>query len=340
MDYHTAHSTSNRDQSTHTSSLHKHGNGSLMKAYLKKMKEIEETKYNNLPEKMKATYHTNSELNCGIARCNGKEYLIDYTDKDAILNFHKKFSMASTTDTYPSYGENSKRISYLEFLYKYNVEQNCYVFKNGNSLDLRRCNVIIYPKYAQSLLDGYNIIETIEGHTKTIGTDAGVIKNPMWKVQDDTGEYYIMYCEPGLLVQICQESYTKILQFENTHNDGNRITWYAHTSNYIHGRIGKMKSHLFMHQVIMDYYGKGSGTGNLSIDHIDRNTLNNRRNNLRIATREEQQNNTKGIIPGTKEREAVRKNYQRGLPMICYTNLYIIILKNMEAEIKQESSLE
>lgn len=310
-------------------------NGELMKAHLKKMKEIEQTQYNNIPRHMKPTYHTNAELNCGVARCNGKDYLMDHADKDTILNFHKKFSIHSPTDVYPSYGENSKRIYYLDFLYKYNTEQNCYVFKNGNELDLRRCNVVVYPKYAKSLLEGYNIIESIDGHSKHMGKDAGIIKNPMWKVMDETGEYYIMYCEPGVLVQICLDSCYKIREFERIYNENERITFYMQTNGYIQGRITKMNDHLFIHQIIMDCYGNGRGTSHKSVDHIDRNPLNNRRNNLRIATREEQQNNSKGIAPGTLRERNSKKELPEG---ITSDMLHKFVYYNIEVYNKENNS--
>lgn len=50
----------------------------------------------------------------------------------------------------------------------------------------------------------------------------------------------------------------------------------------------------------MNFYGNGRGTKTISIDHIDRNSLNNQYDNLRIATRKEQENNTKGIMKRTK----------------------------------------
>ena len=61
----------------------------------------------------------------------------------------------------------------------------------------------------------------------------------------------------------------------------------------------------------MNCYGNGKGTNIISIDHIDRNPLNNTMENLRIATRKEQENNSKGIAEGTKR---ARKNGATELP--------------------------
>jgi hypothetical protein len=141
-----------------------------------------------------------------------------------------------------------------------------------------------------------------------MGTDSGKEKNPLWVVHDKNNlESIFMFCEPESIVQLCKSSYEKIEEYEINHNNGNKITWHLLTNGYVMGSCCM----LFIHQIIMDCYGNGKGTGNVSVDHVDRNPLNNRLDNLRIATREEQQMNSKGIMEGTKRE---RQHQARSLP--------------------------
>jgi hypothetical protein len=75
-------------------------------------------------------------------------------------------------------------------------------------------------------------------------------------------------------------------------------------------------NNLYIHQVIMNCYGNGKGTKNVSVDHIDQNPLNNTQENLRVATRKEQEQNSKGIKEATKrERKSNAKDLPDGITL-------------------------
>ena len=61
----------------------------------------------------------------------------------------------------------------------------------------------------------------------------------------------------------------------------------------------------------MDCYGNGKGTNTISVDHIDRDPLNNKMENLRLATHKEQQENSRGVI---KDSKRARKSNAKPLP--------------------------
>ena len=258
---------------------------------------------------MKPVYSTNIELLCGVIEFNNKTYLVDLSDKDRIINFNKTFVFANDDDLYPSYAYNYKRFTYLDFIFSFNQESVHYIFKNENPLDLRRCNVEIYHFYHKNILEKYTVVEYINGHYLTMGQDANVMKNPIWKIKDNNKEYLLMYCEKNTICKLCIESYQKILEYEINKNNGKKITWYKHQNGYILCSLN-----LYIHQIIAECYGNGKGTKNVSIDHIDQNPLNNSLENLRVATRKEQEQNSKGIKPGTKrERKTSAKDLPEGI---------------------------
>jgi hypothetical protein len=255
---------------------------------------------------MKPIYSTNETLFCGEIYYNDITYLVDVKDKDKIINFNKNFVFTNKADIYPSYSCNYKKFSYIEFIFSYSPESVCYIFLNNNHYDLRRCNVRIYHLYHKNIIQKYDVIEYINGHYSSIGQDANIMKNPMWKIQESGKEYLLMYCEKDTICKLCSKSYQKIVDYENNLNNNKKITWYKHQNGYI-----LCSTNLYIHQIITGCYGNGKGTLNISVDHIDQDPLNNSWENLRIATRKEQEQNSKGIKPNTKRE---RKHNTQDLP--------------------------
>ena len=258
-------------------------------------------------EIMKPIYSTNKELFCGVIKYNEKTYLLDLDDRDNIINFNKKFVYNNLSDIYPSYNYNEQTINYLMFLYNFKENNVKYIFKNGNPLDLRKCNVEYYHIYHYEIISTCDIIEYIPGHYSKHGVDPYFMKNPIWKIKENDKEYLLMYCEKDTICKLCPISYQKILDFEQNKNDGKKLTFHKHCNGYI---LSSTQS-LFIHQIITGCYGNGKGTKQVSVDHIDRNPLNNTFENLRIATREDQAKNSKGIADGTKR---ARKTSAQKLP--------------------------
>jgi hypothetical protein len=278
-------------------------------SYYKKNKIDNKNTHNfNNTETMKPKYSTNEKLMCGVIEYNNKTYLVDLNDKDRIINFNKSFIFVNETDIYPSYCYNYKRFSYLDFIFNYNQETVYFIFKNENHCDLRRNNVEIYHIYHKNISQKYEIIEYMRGHYLTMGQDANLMKNPIWRIKENEKEYMLMYCEKDTICKLCPESYQKILDYENNSNNRNKITWFKLQNGYIMG-----SSNLYIHQIITGCYGNGKGTKNVSVDHIDQNPLNNTLGNLRIATRKEQEQNTKGIKDGTQRERSSKKDLPDGI---------------------------
>ena len=163
-----------------------------------------------------------------------------------------------------------------------------------------------FDEITQKLKLEYTIVGFIDGHTYS-----NTIKNPIWVILENTQIYLLLLCcDSEHITKLCVESYSKILTFEKEINNNKKLNWNISKNGYICGSALKIGL-LNIHQVIMNYYRNGNGSGDLSVDHIDRDKLNNTLSNLRITTHEEQNQNRKGIIPGTK---LARQHQARELP--------------------------
>jgi hypothetical protein len=243
-------------------------------------------------------------------------YYMMYCEKDTLIKL--------TQEQYEQIVEYNKTINYnltwflsiredtlkKNIIAKYN-NTSIYLNKIIKSFNMKNIvnlntNIIehknkLFDNIDKNIREKYNVINIIKGHTKSRGQKAHIERNQIWVL--DT--HYIMACEKDTLVKLCKNSYEKILDFENKNNV--KITWHKLENGY----IGSTQVNLYMHQIIMDCHGNGKGTHNISVDHIDQDPTNNMMSNLRIAIREEQEDNSKGIKEGTKR---ARKHNARPLP--------------------------
>jgi hypothetical protein len=251
-------------------------------------------------------YNFDPVLNCGVINFNDKTVTMDFKDLFSIINFDKNFIYYTDEKLYPYYLRHNQKITYIEHLFKFDNSNIECIFKNNNPFDLRRENVTIIHKYHNAIIQSHNALDYTLGHYIENGKDAYIMKNPMWKIMENGKEYILMYCEKDTICKLCARSYQKIVDFELNENAGKKITWFKLQNGYIMG-----SNNIYIHQIIMNCYGNGKGTNVISIDHIDRNPLNNALENLRTATRKEQEQNSKGIAPGTKRE---RKQSAQTLP--------------------------
>lgn len=129
--------------------------------------------------------------------------------------------------------------------------------------------------------------ELISCHTGHLFQNVEKNKYKIWK--DERGLFVEMFTNRGSF-------YFDNDDFELvTNDDGKKITWCMKIETklkyrigyYVYGKINKKR--ISLHQLVMGHWGNGNA--GLTVDHIDRNPLNNRRYNLRLATKSEQSSN-------------------------------------------------
>ena len=124
------------------------------------------------------------------------------------------------------------------------------------------------------------IIKNIKGKLSKLGKTANHEKNRIKIVMDnEQNEFGIMYCENNTITKFSLESLNKILE--------NDSSWYLLKNGYIGAHINN--TIIYLHQYLMNLFGQGKGS--TSIDHINRDKLDNRLSNLRYANASLQNSN-------------------------------------------------
>ena len=271
-------------------------------------------------------YIYNKTENCYSIKFGNINIIIDPEQYTILQNLNKRL-IYNSLDDYPYYNKNYKKYDILTILYKYKKNNLVYHFINNNKYDLRSNNVIIHHQYNDIINKDFDIIKYIPGHYVDNGKDAYFMKNPIWMTKNND---YLMYCEPGKLCILCEKSYQLIKDYEKALNKP--ITYYYLQNGYI-----AHADNLYIHQIIMNYHGNGKGTKNGSVDHKNRNRLDNRLDNLEITTHQQQQANKVGSIEGTKRK---RKTSAKPLPDGLTQDMmpkYVVYYREMYNKEKQLS---
>lgn len=182
---------------------------------------------------------------------------------------------------------SNKKILKIKFI---NDDYNDYRFFN---LEIQYDNKYNYDSF--KLPDNYELLK--EGTPSYIkeGKCAKQYRNMYWKVKELNEDiYYIMHIKDNLYTKISNNDIEKILFFHDI-----RPTWRLFENGYIACTISLSSSSnqeskqkvYYLHQLIMDVHDEDLTNYEKTVDHINNDKLDNRRENLRLVNMSIQNSN-------------------------------------------------
>lgn len=148
-------------------------------------------------------------------------------------------------------------------------------------------NIMPQKLSSNNSMDDLIVLEEYEGHTIKRGCHAGEIRNNYRLVGKNDEKFYEMNTENGQSFYFSLESLPKVLKIRDNNMDF-VPTWFLTKVGYISCSVPGA-SNLYLHAWLMNHYGHGKGQ--MSVDHINQNKLDNRLKNLRIVNQSVQNQN-------------------------------------------------
>lgn len=179
--------------------------------------------------------------------------------------------------------------SLIQILYG-NFNFDDIIFVNNDMSDYRPCNIVIKPKHNNILPpSNYIILKYGEPVILEQGACAKESRNMYWKVEDENFEtYYLMHIKDDIFTKISKRDINKVLNFNDK-----RPTWRLFQNGYVCCtiNINSTQKVYYLHQYIMNVHTEDLTSYEKTIDHINRDKLDNRQSNLRFANMSEQNSN-------------------------------------------------
>ena len=219
------------------------------------------------------------------------KFMIDFQSIEYIFNNMKIKNVKNiyTDGNHWYINIGKKRVNIINILYPKNKINTISYIKDNT--DFRLSNLILNNSnnnIYELNMDNITILEKGEPYQIIGGKFSKEYRNMYWYVKDNNNNsYYIMNCVDSNnninYFKFSKESLSKVLHIGNRRN-----VWYIGNNGYVattykENNIRKQK---YLHQYIAEenIENKYNNEKNISIDHINRNKLDNRIENLRYAS--------------------------------------------------------